>query len=27
VPVGYPAEAPEPVARKPIGAVLRWVGP
>lgn len=27
VPVGYPAEEPQPVARKAIGAVLRWVGP
>ena len=24
VPVGYPAEAPQPVARKPVAAVVRW---
>ena len=23
--LGYPAESPEPVGRKPVGAVLRWV--
>jgi nitroreductase len=27
VPVGYPAEAPEPVGRKSVDAVLRWVDP
>jgi nitroreductase len=27
VPLGYPDEAPAPVARKPLDAVLRWVQP
>ena len=26
VPVGYPAEAPQPVARKSVETVVRWVG-
>ncbi|HZS68313.1 MAG TPA: nitroreductase family protein [Burkholderiales bacterium] len=27
VPVGYPAEAPQPVGRKSVDSVVRWVGP
>jgi nitroreductase len=27
IPVGYPAEMPAAVARKPVGSVIRWVDP
>lgn len=26
IPVGYPAESPEPVGRKPVATVVRWAG-